>query len=252
MPEGPELRWMAEHINQHARNGQRIYSRISKSALALNPRKHPDVELPASWNSRFTISAESRGKELKIHLSHPTRTQEPKITLLVRAGMSGNFIFKKAGEEFEKHAHLRFEDEESDEALCYTDYRRFGSWQLTSEWGPPSERGPCIMQEFDLFVQNLKGHYEDDYFKKPICEIMLDQQYFSGIGNYLRAEILHRAKIHPFTPARSVLEPIFACMFHLFVISCQNFFVAEPPCTPSMDSCAWAFFHNSPSELATL
>merc|ERR1719270_69818 len=37
---------------------------------------------------------------------------------------------------------------------------------------------------------------------------MLDQKYFNGIGNYLRAEILFRLKIKPFTKSRDVLEPL--------------------------------------------
>ena len=42
-------------------------------------------------------------------------------------------------------------------------------------------------------------------FNKAICEVMLEQRYFNGIGNYLRAEILHRASVHPFTPARTAI-----------------------------------------------
>ena len=34
---------------------------------------------------------------------------------------------------------------------------------------------------------------------------MLEQRYFNGIGNYLRAEILHRASVHPFTLARTAI-----------------------------------------------
>jgi endonuclease VIII-like 1 len=38
---------------------------------------------------------------------------------------------------------------------------------------------------------------------------MLDQRYFNGIGNYLRAEILHRCRIHPFITAHHVLARVF-------------------------------------------
>ena len=37
---------------------------------------------------------------------------------------------------------------------------------------------------------------------------MLNQKYFNGIGNYLRAEILFRLNIQPFEVARLVLQPI--------------------------------------------
>jgi hypothetical protein len=35
-------------------------------------------------------------------------------------------------------------------------------------------------------------------FNRPVCEVLLNQQYFNGIGNYLRAEILFRAGVPPF------------------------------------------------------
>lgn len=34
-------------------------------------------------------------------------------------------------------------------------------------------------------------------FEQPICEALLDQRFFNGIGNYLRAEILHRSAGRP-------------------------------------------------------
>jgi hypothetical protein len=71
MPEGPELRYMSEFITKHGRDGTRVYTRLTKSTLATNPRKHPDVPLPEEWNSRFCLRAVSRGKELRIILSSP-------------------------------------------------------------------------------------------------------------------------------------------------------------------------------------
>ncbi|NXL35968.1 NEIL2 Endonuclease, partial [Glaucidium brasilianum] len=39
----------------------------------------------------------------------------------------------------------------------------------------------------------------------PICYTLLDQRYFSGLGNIIKNEILYLAKIHPLTPG-SLLE----------------------------------------------
>lgn len=84
------------------------------------------------------------------------------------------------------------------------DYRRFGSWALTEDWG--EDRGPCILTENNAFVENLASHLDSTVFDKPICEVMLNQAYFHGVGNYLRAEILHRAGVHPYGRAREVIE----------------------------------------------
>merc|ERR1711971_459567 len=37
---------------------------------------------------------------------------------------------------------------------------------------------------------------------------MLNQKYFNGIGNYLRAEVLYRLAVAPFAPAHEVLMPL--------------------------------------------
>ena len=42
---------------------------------------------------------------------------------------------------------------------------------------------------------------KDRIFKKPIYEAMMEQKYFNGIGNYLRAEILGRIDLDPNLPA---------------------------------------------------
>jgi endonuclease VIII-like 1 len=39
-------------------------------------------------------------------------------------------------------------------------------------------------------------------FRKPLYEVLMDQKWFNGIGNYLRAEIIFRAEnVDPFLPA---------------------------------------------------
>ena len=43
-----------------------------------------------------------------------------------------------------------------------------------------------------LFRKHVLNSLEVAAFKKPICEVLLDQKHFNGIGNYLRAEILYR------------------------------------------------------------
>jgi endonuclease VIII len=42
--------------------------------------------------------------------------------------------------------------------------------------------------------------------KKTIGELLMDQQVAAGVGNIFRAELLYRARLNPFTPAREVEE----------------------------------------------
>ena len=65
-----------------------------------------------------------------------------------------------------------------------------------------------IKPTFQEFRQNVLSNLNDSCFNRAICEVMLNQKYFNGIGNYLRAEILFRLNIQPFEVARLVLQPI--------------------------------------------
>lgn len=62
------------------------------------------------------------------------------------------------------------------------------------------------MFEYLSYRENVLSHLSDRAFDRPICEVLLNQKYFNGIGNYLRAEILFRLNIPPFVKARTVLE----------------------------------------------
>eukprot|EP00047_Mylnosiga_fluctuans_P012077 m.24373 g.24373 ORF g.24373 m.24373 type:complete len:479 (+) comp4002_c0_seq1:226-1662(+) len=205
MPEGPEIHWMSSFINKHARGGEELFSHVSRSALATHERKHPPIPIPESWE-HFTIRATARGKELRVVL-HGMRegAAAGEIPILFRAGMTGNFRLKEDGEEFEKHDHLRLHIAGTDRAICFVDPRRFGSWQTTAAWGDDEERGPDLVHERALAVENIRTRLDERVFDKPIGEVMLDQRFFNGVGNYLRAEILHRLRVSPFRRARDFL-----------------------------------------------
>ncbi|NWV18582.1 NEIL1 Endonuclease, partial [Origma solitaria] len=155
----------------------------------------------------YRISATARGKELRLTLSAlDSAAAPPPQDLVFRFGMSGSFRLCPAA-ELPRHAHLRFLTRESPpRALCFVDPRRFGSWRLGDAWQP--ERGPCVVSEYQAFRENVLKNLDDRAFDKPICEVLLNQKYFNGIGNYLRAEILYRSKIPPFEKARTVLEAL--------------------------------------------
>merc|ERR1711997_64296 len=86
------------------------------------------------------------------------------------------------------------------------DYRRFGKWEINGEWG--KDRGPDPISNYEDFRSNILNNLEDVAFNGPICETMLNQKYFNGIGNYLRAEILYRCSVPPFDKARDVLSTL--------------------------------------------
>ncbi|XP_034443383.1 endonuclease 8-like 1 isoform X1 [Hippoglossus hippoglossus] len=206
MPEGPELHLASLYVNKMC-NGVVFTGAVRKSEVSKSP------EVPFTCEG-YRITAASRGKEVKLTLT-PVKSDHPKqgvqteqadqpMDIVFRFGMSGYFRFT-TDDELPKHSHLRFYSKETPcRVMSFVDTRRFGSWQPNGTWQP--DRGPCIMFEYKSFRENVVSHLSDRAFDRPICEALLNQKFFNGIGNYLRAEILFRLNIPPFVPARTVLE----------------------------------------------
>jgi endonuclease VIII-like 1 len=154
-------------------------------------------------------SAVHKGDEVPFSASLSSET----VRLVFHMGMSGQFQLTKA-DQLHKHAHLTFfTADHPGMALSFVDVRRFGGWQVKQEgWG--QDRGYDPIDEYEQFRKTIEENLEKPLFKKPICEVMMDQRYFNGIGNYLRAEILFRVNVRPFDCARSVLEDIFKKLQH--------------------------------------
>lgn len=215
MPEGPELYISSMFINESVKN-----LIFSGKPLKSDVSKNPIIE----WDVPFyTIIASSRGKEMKLWLTECSSTktqlaQPKKMSILFRFGMSGCFKLTSI-DDVPKHSHLRFAsyshgllkkipimvangfrfyasssgNKPVQQVLNFVDFRRFGHWEINADWG--SDRGPCPIQDYENFRQNVVNNLEECAFKnKAICEVLLNQKYFNGIGNYLRAEILFRSE----------------------------------------------------------
>ncbi|XP_016145763.1 endonuclease 8-like 1 isoform X1 [Sinocyclocheilus grahami] len=207
MPEGPELHLASLYVNKMC-EGLVFSGAVEKSEVNKNP------EVPFCCDA-YCIKAHSRGKEVRLSLTPikndddgkrkvtKHQSQEP-MDVVFRFGMSGFFRFTSV-DDLPKHAHLRFYTNENPRrVLSFEDTRRFGSWHPNGTW--QKDRGPCVMFEYESFRENVLSNLSDKTFDKPICEALLNQKYFNGIGNYLRAEILFRLQIPPFVKARTVLE----------------------------------------------
>jgi len=191
MPELAEVKIMSEYINWV--NVDETFVAVEKS----KENKNPDIKIPYK---SFKVSSKSRGKELMLIISDIT-TKESK-TILMGMGMSGNWIFIEKGPT-PKHAHLIFHTDWGGR-LCMVDFRRFSRWKESDTWS--DNRGPCMLTEWEEFVTNLENNCYKKIFDKPIYELMMDQKYFGGLGNYLRAEILDRSNQNPFVSSREAIE----------------------------------------------
>lgn len=184
MPELAELRLSSDYVNEHV--SDKTFVKIVK-----NPN-HKGIEVSVPF-STFTIRTESRGKELKMYINDKT--------LMFGFGMTGGFEYTK-NTEIPKYAHLQFHTDDGC-VLSYIDVRRFGRWT----WGDwKIQRSPDPTTEYDDFVRKIYDNIHKTAFNKPIYELLMNQDYCNGIGNYLRAEILGRIDSNPFVPAREYIS----------------------------------------------
>lgn len=201
MPEGPEIHGMADVINAHA--ARRRFDKCTKSLV----NKCKKVRAPVGG---FTMSAVSRGKELMITLKPFSHTSAKPVFILCNMGMTGFFEVAAGRKSRHPHAHLSFHATDGT-VLSFVDVRRFGTWRSLSrpEW--PADRGPDPVTDHDAFrrgVINAVSSKPHLFARKPICQVLHDQSIFNGIGNYLRAEVLFRAGVPPFAPAKDVLAKL--------------------------------------------
>lgn len=105
----------------------------------------------------------------------------------------------------EKHSALKFvfEDKDKDKniiKLYYTDIRRFGRLEFGENLSNISEflnkLGPDVLNDPSFLFKKFK---EITIKKKRtnITKFLMDQENISGIGNYLKAEILYESRISP-------------------------------------------------------
>ena len=185
MPELAELKFTSDYVNQASEGA--TYVRVEKNPV----HKCDDLDIPFE---SFKIKAKSKGKEMVLYFLD--ENSDKFIPVRITMGMSGHFKLTNTGDEA-KHAHLKFYRKDGT-TLSFVDVRRFGKWKQGLVWS--DNRGPDPTTEYKAFWDNVMTNLTK--LKKPLYEMLMDQKYFNGIGNYLRAEIIFRAgDVDPFLPA---------------------------------------------------
>jgi formamidopyrimidine-DNA glycosylase len=91
--------------------------------------------------------------------------------------------------------------------LYYSDPRNFGTFKFgcseadfkkkLASLGPDLITQDCVPQVLSLL------HKSKD---KTLPELLMDQSYFAGVGNYLKSEILYRSKLSPHRKLKSLSQ----------------------------------------------
>ena len=190
MPEGPELRIMCDYINQSTKD--KTFKKIYHVERGNKPIDSKIIE-------NFKIEANSSGKELTLKVYH----DDASFNISVFMGMSGNWKFVPTESWTETpYTRMRLDTTDDHSLLLYGSYMG-PKYKLGGFTGV--KRGPDPTKQFEEFKKNVLDNLNNHVFNKPICEVLLEQKYFSGVGNYIRSTILYYLDVNPFEDARTVI-----------------------------------------------
>lgn len=162
-------------------------------------------KLPIEVEKVFSI-----GKNIIMRCINADQKQ---IYIQFHLNMTGTFHFAKESKQKHSNLWLKFCDSSYVEIsrFYFTDPRKFGSCSIYLNLNEILKKnGPCLMSAAlikygeDVEVEGYEATRKlwhvalgKSKANRPISEFMMQQKYVSGIGNYLRAEILYRSKIDP-------------------------------------------------------
>ena len=134
--------------------------------------------------------------------SRPSLDAQASGGVVIHLGMTGRLRVEPAGAARPLHTHVAFGLVGGDE-LRFADARRFGWVEPARPFSASAALarvGPDPLTALDAstLAAALAG------VRAPIKAFLMDQKRIAGLGNIYVAEALHRAGIHPVTPAGRV------------------------------------------------
>lgn len=186
MPELPEIETIKRSLFKE------VVGKVIDKVEIFLPKliKEPKVErFQEEICNLEVLDLKRRGKYLVFVLSN-------RYFLVFHLGMSGQLIFKPAGDLYLLHNHLRI-NFQNDGTLFYNDIRQFGKIYLLKDKN--------IENLFNLGVEPLEESFTPFLLREligsrkiSIKSFLLNQEYIAGIGNIYACEILFKAGIYPF------------------------------------------------------
>ena len=200
MPEGPEVAIITKGLSSVLK-GKYLYNiEITKTSRYRD--KAPDgfnklkTQLSQNLsNSSHPIKIKDvscKGKLIYFELDN-------NVYILNRLGMSGIWSHQKGKHtSIVLHYDTRYKSSPHNK-LYFIDARHFGIMKIVyskrelnavlGTIGPDLLNSKVSLQQFKTILEKHKN--------KNICKVLMDQTILSGIGNYLKAEILYDSKISP-------------------------------------------------------
>lgn len=175
MPEGPSIVILRELVEALDLEGQPVIAVSGNTKIDKERMLHQPVIAFKSWGKHFLICFEDFA--LRIHFM-----------------MFGSYRINER-KESPVRLSLSFENAELNFYTCSLKY-------VESEINTNYDWSADVMaQEWDSkkALEKIKAMPE-----AMICDILLDQKIFSGVGNIIKNEVLYRVRIHPLSVVQAI------------------------------------------------
>lgn len=192
MPELPEVELVARSLDRLV-TGLRI-----EAAQLIRPGLAPENtprEFARELRGATFEKVGRRGKHILAELDNGR-------VLITHLRMTGRFLLLPARKTLPKHTHALFRLGDG-RRLAFTDQRHFGLMKVV-----PAERLADARELRGLAPEPFSEEFTPDYLaavfartRKTLKDVLLDQTKVTGLGNIYAAEVLHLARVSPFSNA---------------------------------------------------
>jgi formamidopyrimidine-DNA glycosylase len=192
MPELPEVELVARSLDRLVAGLRIGTAKLIRPGLA--PENTPREFARLLRGARFE-RVERRGKHI---LSKFDNGQ----VLITHLRMTGRFLLLPARRALPKHTHALIQLEDG-RRLAFTDQRHFGLMKVVSHqilYDARELRGLAP----EPFSEEFSSEYLAQVFartNRALKDVLLDQTKVTGLGNIYAAEVLHLARVSPFSNA---------------------------------------------------
>jgi endonuclease VIII len=177
MPEGPTIYAVRDDLKQF--EGQKVLEVSGTAKMAdLDTLQHDTLTIVRSWGKHLLLTFGKR--TIKIHFLmfgsyrvNEERKAVPKLTLVFRSG----YVNFYAGQ-------VKWLEDTPDKVYDWS------ADIMNKKWSPSKA------------LKKVQAHPES-----MICDLLMDQSIFSGVGNIIKSESLFRAGIHPESKAGEIPLP---------------------------------------------
>ncbi|MCC5022666.1 MAG: Fpg/Nei family DNA glycosylase [Candidatus Synoicihabitans palmerolidicus] len=212
MPELAEVEFYRKRWHQAAA-GQ-VVTHVRAHSAKKTFREAPATRILRGLTGATLISSAAAAKQMAFNFDNGA-------WLGVHLGMTGTLTAHPVGYSIGKHDHFVLDF--TDASLVFTDPRMFGGVRFHEGPDAPgwwSKISPPLISS--RFTKTDLTHFLRRRFRSPLKAVLLMQERFPGIGNWMADEILWRAGIHPAQSAGSLTATEITTLYREIRTVCCN------------------------------